>query len=1177
MKCPQCQRENPEDAIFCNGCGHKLELACPDCGKMNPPDSRFCNKCGNKFTISSEPIHKDLSFDEKLEKIQRYLPKGLTEKILSQRDRIEGERKQATVMFCDMEGFTSLSERFGPEEAYTTMDQVYEILIHKVHDYEGTVNEMTGDGIMALFGAPIALEDAPQRAIRSAMAIHREMAKFSERIKKEKEVTPPFKMRIGIHTGPVVVGTLGNNLRVDFKAVGDTVNLASRMEGLAEPGTTYVSDETFRHTEGLFRFEALGERLVKGREEPVYVYRVIAASTRRTRFDVNADRGLTPFAGREREIELLLESLEEAKSGRGQAVSIVAGAGLGKSRLLYEFRKAVATEDVTFMEGRCLSYSKGAAYCLVADFLKANFDIREDDADAGIREKVIKGLKILKADEASTLPYLLELFGVKDSGIDKIPMSPEAKKDRILQANKLITLKGSELRPLILAYEDLHWVDKSSEDVLKYVLESTPGARVLMIFTYRPEFVHTWGGKSYHTQVNLNRLSNRESLAMASYLLNTEYIDRALEDFILEKTEGVPFFIEEFIKSLKDLKIIEKKNNTYYLARDTQDITIPSTIHDVIMARVDSLPESAKDVLQTGSAIEREFSYQLIKRVLELSEPELLAHLSILKDSELLYERGIYPQSTYIFKHALTQVVAYDSLLVRRRQELHRRIGQAIEELYADRLVEQYEVLARHFARGEEWTRAFAYLCKAAKKAAQTFANHEAVALFDQALEAARHLGDAAATQTLMTIHQAKMNLYFVLSDYENSRAEGDRLVELARRIGDRINESLALVTMGKASHYAHDLDQALAYSGQALEVAEAADAKLALAGANYTIGAVHGCRGQLDLARVKIDQALAISRSAGDIAHHALSLYFMGHLKNWEGSYAEALQHLSEGVRLASEHNLSVQLLQCLWVKGLALTGRGDYDEARLALEEGLVFSEKVGDEIWGLRILNSLGWLYSECGDLERALDHNRRAVAGARKRGDPETIANSELNLGDIFLEQGDPGSAGELFDGVYHLVRDPATSEWMRWRYSIHLFASMGEFWLARRDPGKAGKFAKKCLEIAKRTNSRKYLVKGWRLIGEIAILHKKWAEAEDALRQALTIANAIGNPSQLWRTYFTMGRLHTEAKQPEMAEQAYEAAREIINKIKTRLQNTELRTSFESYPLIRQISGLGVLD
>ena len=392
MQCPECQFENREGAVFCSECGHKFELICPDCQNTNRFGAKFCDKCGRDLTQPSESAPRDLSFDEKIEKIQRYLPKGLTEKILSQRDKIEGERKQVTVMFCDMERFTALVDELGSEEAYGIMDQVYEILIHKVHDYDGTVNEMTGDGIMALYGAPIALEDAPQRAIRSSLAIHREIAKFTDVLKQKKDKIPPLKMRIGIHTGPVVVGTLGNDLRVEFKVVGDTVNLASRMEGLAEPGTTYVTEETFKLTEGLFRFEALGELEIKGKERAVKTYRVIAPSTRRTRFDVSAERGLTPFVGKERELELLLDGFERSKAGRGQALSIMAEAGVGKSRLLYEFRKAASYEDATFLEGKCLSYSRGVAYHPVIDTLKSNFDIQESDSHSQIKEKVEKGL-----------------------------------------------------------------------------------------------------------------------------------------------------------------------------------------------------------------------------------------------------------------------------------------------------------------------------------------------------------------------------------------------------------------------------------------------------------------------------------------------------------------------------------------------------------------------------------------------------------------------------------------------------------------------------------------------------------------------------------------------------------------------------------------------------------------
>ncbi|MGD8715822.1 MAG: adenylate/guanylate cyclase domain-containing protein, partial [Desulfobacterales bacterium] len=763
MKCPKCEFENPEEAKFCNECGNKLEKSCPECGKSNPPGSKFCNECGHNLTLPSErPPIKELTLEEKFGKIQKYLPKGIAEKILSQRDKIEGERKQVTVMFCDMEGFTGISEKIDPEEVYSIMDRVYEILIHKVHDYEGTVNEFTGDGIMALFGAPIALEDAPQRAIRSAYAIHREMTKFSDKIRQEKRNIPPIKMRIGIHTGPVVVGSLGNDLRVEFKAVGDTVNLASRIEGLAVPGSTYVSEDTYKLTEGLFRFEALGEYTVKGKAISVEAYRVIAPSTSRTRFDVSAERGLTQFVGRDRELEILLDGFERSKTCRGQACSIVSEAGVGKSRLLYEFRKAVANEDVIFQEGKCLSYSKGVAYHPVIDIVKSNFDLMADDDDVEISAKLKRGLKALGVDEASTLPYFLELLSVKYSGVDPISLSPEARKDRITEALNRSTIKASQIRPLIMGIEDLHWIDKSSEDTLKALLDSIAGERIFLIFTYRPEYVHTWGSKSYHNQITLNHLSNRESLTMVNNLLGSEDIESDLEELILEKTEGVPFFIEEFIKSLKDLKFIERNNNIYQLAENVEALSIPSTIQDVIMARVDSLPEGAKEVLQTGSIIEREFSYELIKRVTSLPEQDLLSRLSILKDSELLFERGIYPNTTYIFKHALTREVVYDSILTRRREQLHEAIGNAIEEIYKESIDEYYGTLVEHYIDSKNYEKGAEYSKLAGRKAENAGALSDAVAYARKRISCLEKLPIDDAVEKKIISARTVLGLYYI-------------------------------------------------------------------------------------------------------------------------------------------------------------------------------------------------------------------------------------------------------------------------------------------------------------------------------------------------------------------------------------------------------------------------------
>lgn len=928
--------------------------------------------CGNRLTLPSEWPSIELPFDEKINRIQRYLPKGLTEKILSQKDKIEGERKQVTVMFCDMEKFTPLVEKLGPEEAYSLMDQVYEILIHQVQDYEGTVNELTGDGILALFGAPIALEDAPQRAVRSAMAIHREMSRLSDELKQEREYLPPIKMRIGINTGPVVVGMLGNDLRVEFKAVGDTVNLASRVEGLAEAGATYVTEDTFRLTEGFFRFEALGEKKVKGKREPLKVYRVIASSTRRTRFDVSAERGLTPFVGRQRELALLLDALERAKEGRGQAISIMSEAGVGKSRLLYEFRKRVSNEDVTFLEGKCLSYSRGVAYHPIIEVLKSNFDVREEDKDSEISEKIKKGLKILGADVTSTLPYLLELFSVKDSGIDKIMMSPEGKKDQIIEALKRIVLKGSEKRPLVMAIEDLHWVDKSSEDVLKYLLESISGAPVFLIFTYRPEFVHTWSAKSFHNQLTLNRLSSRESLSMVIHLLTTEEVNRDLEELILTKTEGVPFFIEEFIRSFKDLKVIEKKDRKYELAKDIQGVSIPTTIHEVIMARVDSLPEGAKEVLQTGSVIEREFSYELITRIMNLPEKELLSHLCALKDSELVYEKGLYPQATLMFKHALTREVVYDSILTKKRKRLHNEIGQALEALSDQKIDERLGVLADHFFRGENYEKAAQYYKIAARMAKKKASLLDAITYAKRRISSLEFLQQTDDTQKEMIDSRTVLGLCYVqMNCHKEANEAVVPVADLALKLGYKERLSQIFTIMGTYNYLVtEDFSNAFEYLERALSISEEKKDIISCLFANFWLGMVRSVNCEFEKSIGHIEKALEINIAANSIwgmstvkSNLSCFVYYL------QGRIDLGYQTSEEARKLADKSGDILSKAMAYVSHGVMCFGKGHLSEATKLLSKGADFCEKIYLPIFDALAQFFLGKTYYTIGNYKKA----------------------------------------------------------------------------------------------------------------------------------------------------------------------------------------------------------------
>jgi len=1098
MKCLECQFDNREGVKFCEKCGAKMELVCPNCGAKIPFDRQFCGECGHNLTSPSEPVVKEVSFNEKLDKIQRYLPKGLTEKILAQRDKIEGERKQVTVMFCDMEGFTALSDKLGPEETYSIMDQVYEILIHKVHDYEGTVNEMTGDGVVALFGAPIALEDAPQRAIRTSLGIHREMTVFSDQMKQTNEGISTLKMRIGVHTGPVVVGTLGNNLRVEFKAVGDTVNLASRMEGLAEPGSTYITEETFKATEGLFRFEALGKREVKGKEEPINVYRVIAPSTRRTRFDVSAERGLTPFVGRNRELELLMDGFERCKEGRGQAFSIMAEAGLGKSRLLYEFRKSVANENVTFLEGKCLSYSRGVAYYPVIDVLKSNFDIREGEGDFEIRQKVKKGLEEIQADEASTLPYLLELLLVKNGGIDQTPLSPEIRKARTLDTLTRIVLKGSEIRPFIMAIEDLHWIDESSEESLKQLLESISGARVLLIFTYRPEFVHTWGGKSYHSQLNLNRLSNRESLLMVAHLLGTNEVAPDLENLILDKTEGVPFFVEEFIKSLKNLRLIELKEDRCQLTGQPQDLVIPSTIHDVIMARVDTLPEGAKKVLLRGSVIGREFSHELIKEITDLEEHERLSFLAALRDSELIYERGIYPACTYIFKHALTCELIYESILTKKKEKLHIEIGKAIEKIQSDRLQEFYEMLAYHYVKGQNLEKAYQYLKLSGNKATNNYANNEALGFYRQALESLKKMPE--------TLENKKKQLGLRMTMWRPIEflgfPEGSLEIlmhgkKLAQEIGDKRSLALTYSKIGNYYIVMGDKLEAIEYSAKGFEEAEKnedvdlmAPIGLELMLSTYLYG---DCIKAIDIGS-KVIHTIEDKKRESDFFGRPFNVYTELHG-------------------------------QC----GFSLAFLGKFKEAEAIVRKGLHFA-KVIEHLPSIAIAEFiLASVFAFKGDGSNAI---KRGEAAFKHFTEAEVVlllplTNAALGWGSFFMEE--LHIANEYFQKAFQIQKDMGAQLWMSFIYIGHGLVEM-----ELKNLETAQSDFEKALAFAQNNSERPFEGWAWTLLGRILGKKKpvQFDKAEECISKGIKMLNDMKTKPYLSQGHLFLGDLYSDMGQKE---------------------------------------------
>jgi class 3 adenylate cyclase/tetratricopeptide (TPR) repeat protein len=1164
MQCPRCRTDNRESRRFCSKCGGPLALACASCGFINEPDDAFCGGCS--APLRSPPTAPPPT----LTPPESYTPRHLAEKILTSKASLEGERKQVTVLFVDVAGFTSISESLDPEDVHAFMTRAFELMLAEVHRYEGTVNQFLGDGLMALFGAPVAHEDHARRAAHAALGIRQSLDAYRDELGRAKGVT--FRIRQGLNTGLVVVGSIGDDLRMDYTAVGDTTNLAARLQQAAEPGGIVVSEATHRLISGYFDTLAIPDLSLKGKAAPVHAWALVSAREGRTRLEVAVDRGLTPFVGRDRELALVLECAERAKAGHGQVVFIGGEPGIGKSRLLLEVKRRLG-EDVPWRDGHAVSFGRALAFHPVIDLVKRNFRVEERDTEPVIVEKLERAVLELGEDLRAVLPFVRYLLSVGPGDPAVLGLDPKQRRAEIFHALRLLILRAAETTVQVLLFENLHWVDQASEDFVAFVADSIPTSRVLLLLTYRPGYVHRLGDRTYHTRIMLDALSADDSNRMTRGILAAEDLPEGLNALVARKAEGNPFFVEEIIRSLREAGEIRRDDDRYVLARRLDEIFIPDSVQDVIMARIDRLEEAAKTTLQRAAVIGQEFTHRLLDRLADVRE-QTDPLVQRLKAVELIYEKSVFPELAYMFKHALTHDVAYTSLLVRRRKELHRLVGLAIEDLYRDRLGEHYGVLAHHFTCGEEWPKALDYLIKAAEQAAKAFATREALTLYDEALGVSAHLGMAVDPATVMAIHQAKCTLFFVVSDFELSRAEGERLLEIARRVGDRARESGALAAIAWASMWSRDLDEALASASRAIDVAAEVDAKPVLARSHFTIGFVQAVTGRLGPAASEIDRALAISRSGQDAVHQSLSLSVAGLLKNWEGEYGIASSLQSQALDMAREHNLLVPLLFAFFLHGLTLTGNGRYDQALATFEEGLALAEKVGDEAIHHRILNCLGWLHLELGDLERATELNERSAEVGRRRRDPGTLPNAEINLGDLALARGDLALAHDLLDGVRRHAQDPATSEWMRFRYSIRLFASLGELSLARGDLGKARGFAEQCLELATRTNAQRNLVKGWRLAGEVARAQRRWEDATRALDTALGLAQTIGNPPQIWKTHLALGRLHVDRKDHAAADGAYRAARVVIDRVRAGLRDVRLRSSFERGPWFEELDQAG---
>ncbi|HEX6404898.1 MAG TPA: adenylate/guanylate cyclase domain-containing protein [Pseudonocardiaceae bacterium] len=1156
MKCLACRHDNRALAKFCEECGARLSRTCPHCHAETRPGARFCDTCGHLLETFAVPARPQTG---------PVTPAGLAEAMRRHRPA-EGERRSVTVLFADAVGSTPLAERLGEEQMYSFVRECLSRMTEAVHYYEGYVASFTGDGIMALFGAPIAHEDSARRAVTAAMRMQRSLDQYVSGLTQQHGVLGRF--RVGLNTGPVVVGTVTDDLRMDFTAIGDTVNLAARMQQIAEPGCVFISERTYRVVGDYFDCQPLGELTVKGKLQPLLAWRVVGERPVRTRFEVAAERGLARFVGRDRELAVLEECLEMARLGAGQVVLVSGEAGIGKSRLLFELRRRLAGQDVTWIEGRCISYGTNIPYLPVVDLLKNAFGIQEEDNDAEITRRVDDAVAGWEESARGAAPYLKYLLSVDIGDHAVATMDPPERRVGVFQALRAFLIQESLRRRHVVVVEDLHWADEVSREALASLVNVVHSVPVLLVFTFRPGYGDSLEKQAAFTGLTLGRLDDEQSLTLAEHLLQGASLPPELKRLIAGKAEGNPFYIEEVTKGLVETGVLARTNGSYRLQRPLEEVHIPNNIQEVILSRIDRLEADAKRTVQLASVIGREFTARLLDRISDL-QATLLHVLGQLTSLELIHEKDLFPELAYIFKHALTHDVAYSMLLTERRRALHRLVGVAIEELYADRLPEHYEILAQHYYQGQDWDKALDYLTKAGDKATDAYASQQALHAYARALEVCEKLGEKTLP-IAASIGAKRGFVNFGIGDILAGIDDFHRMVQVGRRLGDRAVEGTGLAYRGLLELYGHDFERSEETLRSALAVVD------------------EGFEQVRPVANLALVQLFAFSNRWADAKPllrwaqtapvmpdpftDAFWNWFRGIVSYWEGRFDQALgilKSLSE-----SAERMVAPRLANWWIRGMALAGQGEYEPALRILRETLDAGERVGAWQVRSRVVNTIGWVFAELEDHEQALEWNRAGVALAGSIAglpNPEIEFNARLNLADNLVALGQPDAAEQEFKTVEAVVRNPTPAQrWLLWRYSLHFFASYGELWLDRGHPSKALAYADECLQLAEHSTSRKYVVRSRRLRGQAFLAQGRFDHAEQELSTALQLAIDLANPPQLWKTHAAVGDLRRAQGNIEDVRRAYGRALSVIEAMAAGLTDDKLRETLLHSQRVAQV-------
>lgn len=1064
-----------------------MEPTCTACDARAPAGARFCPSCGRPLGPRVEP---------------------------------QAERRPVTVLFADAVGSTAFTERAGDEAAYRFVQDCVALMTATVERHGGTVTQFRGDGVMALFGAPIAHEDSAMRAVSAALELRDALLTLA--------ATSECSFRIGLSTGPVVVGRVGDDVLMDYTAIGDTANVAARMEAAAEPGTVLLSETTWRAARPYVECRPVGSLDVKGKTVPIDAYEALWRRPIRSRLDAAVARGLGPFVGRNRELDLLAGHLDALLEGRGHVVEVVGEPGIGKSRLLLELRAGLPV-GVDWVEGHCSATGSDTPYLPIADLLRHLLAVDEGDDPGTIASKVDGCL------ERAT-PYLKYLLGV-DPGI-ALGADARMRRVAILDAVRDGFADAARQRPRVLVVEDLHWTDAASMDALAAIADIVPTVPLLMLTTCRPGRPSPFE-RHPHSRVTLDGISDHDAALMTATALAVHDVPSDVAELISTRAEGNPLFVEELAATLVETGLVVREGDGLRLVHPAESIDVPDTLQDVILARIDRLAREAREALQLAAVIGREFTVRLLDRLAGLPDG-LDDALDELRSVELIRQKAWFPELAYLFKHALTHEVTYGTLLDERRRALHRLVAEAIEDVYADRVAEHVERLAHHWLVAEDWPKALDHLEHAARRAASAFANREARTFYEQAIEVAMRIDPARAPDLGMRLG----DVHFATGDVPAATETYGRVADLARELGDHETLAWALAYRGLAYCFQHDLRHGEPCMLAALDVDRASTAPRLYAAAS--LSAVRTLFGRHDEV-AEVNAVVADLASVPPTHPRAIAglQTLHGLVPRWRGDLQAALDALMQDV-LDPTDFFGVQTN--MWERGMTLGEIGRYDESLTTLADTIERSAQGGELLTRARCLNTVGWIRGDLGDHASALAWNERCLAFLREIDipDEEVEANARVNIAEVHLVEGRLDDARPELDRVAEICEGrPLRGTWLLWRYTQRLHVTTSALLIASGAANQVGGRLDECIDLATESGSRKYLGKAARVRARQLVAARELEEAAERATYALDTATAIGHPPEQWRSLALLGDIAAARGAPDEAREHRVAADRLL--------------------------------